>query len=51
MSALRDTLAGRRAVGRLDRWFHRNSSTLGAVMAFAVACLLGLVAAQFGVEG
>ena len=34
----------------LDRWFYRNRPKIAVIAAFAVACLLGLVAASVGVH-
>lgn len=44
---------GRRSGGwkfRLNRWFYRNRPKIAVLAAFAVACMLGLVAASMGVQ-
>lgn len=35
---------------RLNRWFFRNRPKVAVLAAFAAACLLGLLAAAFGVS-
>ena len=35
---------------RLNRWFYRNRPKIAVLAAFAVACVLGLVAASMGVQ-
>ena len=35
---------------RLNRWFYRNRPKIAVIAAFAVACLLGLVAASMGIQ-
>ena len=34
----------------MDRWFYRNRPKIAVMAAFAIACLLGLVAASLGVQ-
>ncbi|HEV2531414.1 hypothetical protein [Phenylobacterium sp.] len=36
---------------RLNRWFYRNRPKIAVIAAFAVACVLGLVAASMGLQG
>jgi len=35
---------------RLNRWFYRNRPKIAVIAAFAVACVLGLVAASMGIQ-
>jgi len=44
---------GRRPGGvryHMDRWFYRNRPKIAVMAAFAIACLLGLVAASLGMQ-
>lgn len=33
---------------RLERWFHRHRPRIAVTAAFAIACLLGVIAASMG---
>ena len=35
---------------RVNRWYYRNRPKIAVMAAFAVACLLGLVAASMGLQ-